>query len=116
MVQESPRQSAPEGAVVSVLVSIGIPRPLLFRPQQTADLGCDRPPDRVRHVLVARGHGRTRPAHDPHHRALRNAKNEQHRRRSVPGIVKPAITYTSRLKERLPSVVIGGRIERAADR
>src|SRR3712207_7017374 len=64
------RETAREPLLVSVSVSLAAIRALLVGPQQAADLVRDRPPDRVRHVLVPRRHRRARPAHDPHHRPL----------------------------------------------
>src|SRR5215216_7923062 len=57
--------------VVSVLVSVAIRRPLLRCPEQAADLSRGRMTNWVGNVLIPRGHGRTRPAHDSHDGALR---------------------------------------------
>src|SRR4051812_1444810 len=51
------------GAVVSVLVSVGIPRPLLLGPQEPSDLGRHHVPDRVRRMLLAGSHRRARPTY-----------------------------------------------------
>src|SRR4249919_3816895 len=64
----SGRRSRP--GIVSIFVSIGIVGPPPLRPQQATDPVGHITPDRIRHVLIARGHRRARPPHDTHYRPL----------------------------------------------
>ena len=88
---------------------------LLDVPEQTADLVRDLPPDRVRDVLTTRRHRGARPTHDAHHGALGDAENQEHRRRRVPGVVKPAVADPGLLQQCLPAVVIRTRVQRRTD-
>jgi hypothetical protein len=54
-------------AIVSVLVSVAICR----GPQEPADSARDLVPDGIGYVLVARRHGRRRPAHHIHNGSFR---------------------------------------------
>jgi hypothetical protein len=60
-------------------------------------------PDRVRDVLVPSRHSGARPAHDAHHRPLRDAEHQEHRRCGVPSIVQPAVPYARCFEQCLPA-------------
>ncbi len=57
-----------------------------------------------------------RPAHNPHNRPLRDAKQQQDRRRGVPGVVESPIPHASSGKEPFPLGVIRARVERSTRR
>ena len=67
-------------------------------------------------MLVARRHGRVRPAHHAHDCSLRNAEQEQHRGCGVPGVVEPAVTDACPVEELLPVRPVRSRIQRRAGR
>ena len=66
-------------------------------------------------MLIARGHGCARPAHDRHDRPLGYAKNEQHGRRGVTGVVQAGVADAGALQECLPFVVVAVGCDRPTD-
>jgi len=64
-------------------------------PDEAADALGNVTPNCARDVLVAGCHRRGRPAHQAHHRPLRNAEDQERSRGSVPGIVQTTIPETS---------------------
>ncbi len=87
----------------------------LICPRSAAHSLRDITPDDARHVLVSRRRRGRRPPHDPHHRALRNAEDQQHRRHRVAGIVEASVPQSGIREQSLPVVVVRVRIDRLAD-
>jgi hypothetical protein len=96
---------------VSVLVSVGLWR----RPEEPADSARDLMPDGLGYVLVARGHRRRRPAHHAHDCAFRHLKGQEHGCSCVPGVVQSCFSHARPLQQRLPGVIVGVRLNRAAE-
>jgi hypothetical protein len=65
------------------------------------------PKQRVRHVLIALGHGRRGPAHDRHDDALGYAEEQEDRGGGVAGVVEAGVADAGFLEELLPVVVVG---------
>ena len=62
------------------------------RPDQAADPVGDIAPDGLGHVLVASGHRRRRPVHDPHDRPLGYTEQQENRRGGMPRVRQAAIS------------------------
>jgi hypothetical protein len=62
-------------------------------------------------VLTAGCHGHLRPAHHFHHGPRRHAEDEQHGGGGVARVVQSSVSDAGCLQKRLPSVVIGARVD-----
>src|SRR4051794_10405681 len=105
-------------SLVSVVVSIGLRAAVVgtheIGPEQVSNTTGNVAPDRVCHMLITSGHRRRRPAHDSHHRPLRDVQHQEYRRGRMSSVVQPAIPYSGPSKKRLPIVVVRVRVQRSS--
>ncbi len=84
------------------------------RPKQGFDLLRDAPDKFGRNVLIPRRHGHLRPTHELHHGTSRHTEHKEHGGRRMARIVQSGISYSCRLEQCLPFVMISPWIDRAA--
>ncbi len=72
-------------------------------------------PDGIGYVLVAHGHRRRRPAHHAYDCAFRHLQGQEHSCSCVPGVVEACFSHAGPLQQRLPGVIVGIRLDRAAE-
>ena len=102
--------------LVSLLVSFGACGTVADLPDQAADTARDVALDGSGDVLVPRCHGRVSTNPSAHDCSLRDAEQEQHRRRGLPGVVETAVADTSPVEELRPVRPVRAWVQRRADR
>lgn len=100
---------------VDMFQLLGLRLLLVASPNEASNLRRDVAPDGAGEVLVPDHHVGLRPSHDPHHRPVRDAEKQEHRRRRVPRVMESGVTNTCRGEQLLPSRVVGSRVHGGAE-
>jgi hypothetical protein len=109
--RETPPGPHSPGGGFEGVVSVG----LWLGPEEPADSARNLQHDRIGHVLVARGHRCRRPAHHTNNCAFPNLQGQEPSCSCVPGVAEACFSYASPPQRRLPGVIVGVRLDRAAE-